>query len=135
LVFKDIKKPVIPTRLSAYRLGATYFLRQLQDIKYNDIFYQLDSKTTLLKTYYELGEWMPLFSLKDSFRVMLRRKKLISAQQKENYNNLLKLTLRLFKTDVKDKVAVLAMQKEITTTVNVADKGWLLEKVNELMPA
>lgn len=109
-------------------------LRQLQDVKYNDIFYQLDSKTTLLKTYYELGEWMPLYSLKDSFRIMLKRKKLISTQQKENYNNLLKLTLRLFKADVKNKSAMLAIRKEIDTTDNVADKSWLVEKMNELIP-
>lgn len=109
-------------------------LQLLQNVKYNDIFYQLDSKTTLLKTYYELGEWMPLYSLKDSFRVLLRRKRLITEQQKENYMNLLKLTQRLFKADVKDKAALTALQKEIFETSNVADKSWLTEKINELLP-
>lgn len=107
-------------------------LQLLQDVKYNDIFYQLDSKTTLLKTYYELGEWQPLYSLKDSFRVMLRRKKLISQQQKENYMNLLKLSMKLFKLDVKNKASGTALHKQIQTTQNVADKTWLLEKCSEL---
>lgn len=107
-------------------------LQLLQDVKYNDIFYQLDSKTTLLKTYYELGEWQPLYSLKDSFRIMLRRKKLISQQQKENYMNLLKLSMKLFKVDVKNKVALAVLKSKIETTQNVADKTWLNEKLSEL---
>jgi hypothetical protein len=108
-------------------------LALLQNVKYNDIFYQLDSKTTLLKTYYEMGEWMPLYSLKDSFRVLLRRKRLISNQQKDNYNNLLKLALKLFKSDVKDTRAIQALRDEIQSTGNVADKSWLMEKVEELI--
>ena len=85
-------------------------LQLLQDVKYNDIFYQLDSKTTLLKTYYELGEQLPLDSLKDSFRILLRRKRLITQLQRENYHNLLKFTMRLFKADVKDKKTLLKLR-------------------------
>lgn len=107
-------------------------LQLLQNVKYSDIFYQLDSKTTLLKTYYELGEWQPLYSLKDSFRVMLRRKKLISPQQQQNYMNLLKLSMKLYKIDVKNKAALSAIKTKIETTPNVADKTWLLEKLHEL---
>jgi hypothetical protein len=131
-------------RVNAYtfNLARYYFfvqkydlvLRLLQEVKYNDIFYQLDSKITLLKTYYELGEWQPLDSLKDSFRILLRRKKLITPQQKANYNNLLKFSIRLFKVDVKDKPKLNALKREITLATNVADKSWLVEKVNELCP-
>lgn len=128
------------TNAHTFNLARYYFatrkyesvLQLLQDVKYNDIFYQLDSKTTLLKTYYELGEWQPLYSLKDSFRIMLRRKKLISAQQRENYLNLLKLSMKLFKVDVKNKSALASIKHKIETTQNVADKTWLLEKLQEL---
>ena len=109
-------------------------LQLLQEVKYNDIFYQLDSKITLLKTYFELGEWQPLYSLKDSFRILLRRKRLITPQQKANYNNLLKFSIRLFKIDVKDRPRLKALKQEITLATNVADKSWLMEKVNELYP-
>ena len=109
-------------------------LQLLQEVKYNDIFYQLDSKITLLKTYFELGEWQPLYSLKDSFRILLRRKRLITPQQKANYNNLLKFSIRLYKIDVKDKVKLRTLKHEITLATNVADKSWLMEKVNELYP-
>lgn len=107
-------------------------LELLQHVRYSDIFYQLDSKTTLLKTYYELGEELPLQSLKDSFRILLSRKRLISDQQRDNYMNLLKLTLKLFKVDVKQKNSLQALRTEITETQNVADKSWLLEKLAEI---
>lgn len=107
-------------------------LQLLQDVKYNDIFYQLDSKTTLLKTYYELGEDLPLDSLKDSLRILLRRKRLITPQQRENYQNLVKFTTRLYKMDVKEKKAFSALRNEIHSTVNIADKSWLIEKLAEL---
>jgi hypothetical protein len=144
--FLNDYKPKLPKedRVNAYtfNLARYYFfikkydlvLRLLQEVKYNDIFYQLDSKITLLKTYFELGEWQPLYSLKDSFRILLRRKRLITPQQKSNYNNLLKFSIRLFKIDVKDKARLKALKHEITLATNVADKSWLMEKVNELCP-
>lgn len=104
----------------------------LQDVVYNDIFYQLDSKTTLMKTYYELGEYLPLMALKESFRILLRRKKLISAQNRVNYTNFIRFTMQLYRVDVKDTDKLKELGKSITTSTNVADKGWLLEKLGEL---
>ncbi|MFN8285346.1 MAG: hypothetical protein U0V74_01260 [Chitinophagales bacterium] len=119
-------------RLHFYKKQYEKVLELLQNVKYSDIFYQLDSKTTLLKTYYELGEELPLQSLKDSFRILLSRKKLISQQQRENYLNLARLTYKLFRADVKDRKQIADLQKEIESTTNVADKGWLLEKLKEI---
>lgn len=121
-------------RLHFYKKNYDKVLQLLQDVKYNDIFYQLDSKTTLLKTYYETGEEMPLLSLKDSFRVLLSRKRLITPQQRANYNNLLKYSIKLFRADVRNKKAMQALRLEIEHTANIADKSWLMEKVEELTP-
>ena len=109
-------------------------LQLLQEVQYSDIFYQLDAKTTLLKTYYELGEWQPLYSLKDSFRILLGRKRLITPQQKANYLNLLNFSIRVFRMDVKDKPKLRKLKQEISIASNVADKSWLMEKVNEICP-
>lgn len=145
LQFLEQYKTLLPKtdRKNAYTFNmARYFfytkkydrvLQLLQQVEYSDIFYQLDAKTTLLKTYYELGEWQPLGSLKDSFRILLRRKKLITPSQKENYMNLLRFTIRLFNCDVKNKKQMSDLKRDITTAQNVADKSWLLEKLNELM--
>lgn len=107
-------------------------LQMLQDVKYDDIFYQLDSKSTLVKTYFELGEYFPLMSLKESFRILLRRKKVISEQNRVNYMNFLRYTMRLYRIDVKDTKKLMELKKSIESATNVADKGWLMEKLNEL---
>jgi hypothetical protein len=109
-------------------------LQLLQDVKYDDVFYLLDSKTTLMKTYYELGELSPLHSLKDSFRLLLRRKRLINDQQRENYLNFIKLTMKLSRIDVRDTKEVGQLKTEIDKTTNVADYSWIREKIGELIP-
>jgi len=124
-----------------FNLAKLYFAKRnfdkvlplLQDVVYSDIFYQLDSKTTLMKTYYELGEYLPMMALKESFRVLLRRKKLISAQNRINYTNFMRFTIRLHRVDVKDTKKLTELGSNIQNSTNVADKGWLLEKLNELV--
>jgi hypothetical protein len=108
-------------------------LELLQSVEYNDIFYLLDSKTTLMKTYYELGEYQPLLSLKESFRILLRRKKLISEQNQVNYGNFARMTMKLYRADVKNKTQMAALKKAIEGTSNVADKAWIMEKYQELV--
>jgi hypothetical protein len=107
-------------------------LRLLQSVEYSDIFYLLDSKTTLMKTYYELDEYQSLQSLKESFRILLRRKKLISEQNQVNYGNFARYTMKLYRADIKDKKQIAALKKDIEGTTNIADKGWLLEKLSQL---
>lgn len=107
-------------------------LRLLQNVEYSDIFYLLDSKTTLMKTYYELDEYQSLQSLKESFRILLRRKKLISEMNQQNYGNFARYVMKLYRCDVKDKKAMAQLRKEIEATPNMADRGWIMEKLNQL---
>jgi hypothetical protein len=107
-------------------------LELLESAEHNDIFYLLDSKTTLMKTYYELGEYQPLLSLKESFRILLRRKKLISEQNQVNYGNFARFTMKLFRADVKNKKQMAALKKGIEGAANMADKAWILEKYDQL---
>jgi hypothetical protein len=85
-----------------------------------------------MKTYFELGEYQPLQSLKESFRILLRRKKLISAQNQLNYGNFARFTMKLFRVDVKNKTQMAALKKSIEGTSNIADKSWLLEKLAQI---
>lgn len=104
----------------------------LQDVEYTDVFYTLDSKTTLFKTYYELGEVLSMLSLAESFRILLGRKKLISEQHRINYNNFLKIALKIYKADAKNQTQLSAIKKLLTETKGIADKTWLIEKFEEL---
>ena len=134
---KEDRKNAFTFNLARYYFATKNYdevLQLLQEVQYNDIFYQLDAKTTLLKTYYELGEWQPLYSLKDSFRILLGRKRAITPQQKSNYLNLLNFSMRVFRADVKDASKLRKLKQEIVAANNVADKSWLMEKVNEICP-
>ena len=137
-----VKKLPKPEQQNAYTFNRAryYFATQkydkvldlLQDVEYSDIFYLLDSKTTLMKTYYELGEYQPLQSLKESFRILLRRKKLISEQNQINYGNFARFAMKLYRVDVKNKKQIATLRREIESTGNVADRGWITEKLMEL---
>lgn len=119
-------------RLHFYRKNYKQAMRLLQTVEYNDMFYQLDAKTTLIKCYYELGEYALLMSLKDSFVKLLRRKKTISEQHRVNYTNFIRLTTRLFRLDTRDKKAIAQLKKDFELTTHVADKTWIAEKITEL---
>jgi hypothetical protein len=84
-----------------------------------------------MKTYFELNEYQPLLSLKESFRILLRRKKLISEQNKTNYDNFARFTMKLFRINVSDRKALNRLKNEITNTGNIADKSWIMEKLQE----
>jgi hypothetical protein len=138
--YKNLIPPAERENAYTFNLARYYFFEKkfdkvlplLQDVKYSDIFYQLDSKTTLMKTYFELGEYLPLMALKESFRILLRRKKVISEQNRVNYMNFIRITMKLYRVDVKDKKKLAALKLTIENSINVADKGWLLEKAQQL---
>lgn len=119
-------------KLHFYQKEYDKVISLLQNVAYTDIFYQLDSKTTLMKVYYELGEYLPLMSLKESFNILLRRKKLISEQNRINYMNFIRFTIKLFRVEARDKQKIALLKNNITASTNVADKGWLLEKITEI---
>jgi hypothetical protein len=125
----------------AFNMARYYFAKKkyqlalplLQEVAYDDVFYLLDSKSTLFKIYYELGEYTAMQSLKESFRLLLRRKKLISERHRTNYENFLKLSMKLYRADVKNKKQMKDLKALIATTNDVADKSWIQEKLAELM--
>jgi hypothetical protein len=86
----------------------------------------------LLRTYYELGEMLALESLTDSFRIYLRRNKVISKTLKREYNNFLNFIRKLSMLQKNDLPGVKALKKRILETQSVTLKKWLLEKITEL---
>lgn len=106
----------------------------LQGVAYDDVFYNLDSKSMLLKTYYELNEKDALESLTMSFRIFLRRNKLISEQHRINYLNLITFTKKLININSEEKFKIKQLKQKVNETKNVADINWLLEKINQKIP-
>lgn len=106
----------------------------LREVEYEDFTYNLNSKTMLLSTYFEIDEIEPLFSLLDSFRTYLNRHKNIPAARRTPYMNLIRFTKKLARIIPGDKAAVEKLRKELDEmpTGSVANSKWLNEKLAEL---
>lgn len=104
----------------------------LRNVEYNDVVYSLGSKLILLRTYYELGEFLALDSLIDSFRIFLRRNKVISKSLKREYNSFLNFVKKLTTIDSSNTIAIAAFQQRLHSVSSTMPKKWLLEKIEEL---
>ncbi len=123
-----------------YNLAKVYFhqkkygkvIEQLREVAHSTHMYALGGKQILIKTYYEMDEFLPLDSLLQSFRAYLRRNKVISKDVREQYLNFLRFLKRLSYMDPYHKEKLEKLKKDIQQCSSVAQKKWLIEKVEEL---
>src|SRR5690606_395416 len=106
-------------------------LRLLSNVEYMDVYYILDSKILLLKTYFVLEDADGFYSLADSFYVYLRRNALISSYQKPICLNFVKFAKKLMKARLGNRKDAVGLENEIRTTGQVASISWLLKKAQE----
>lgn len=107
-------------------------IEQLREVEYQNLIYALGSKLMLIKTYYELNEILALDSLIDSFRIYLRRNKMISKEVKQKYLNVLRFVKKLTNLAPYDKAGIEKVKKQINDCKALADKKWILEKTEEI---
>ena len=107
-------------------------LRMLLRVEFNDVYYHLDSKSLLMKVYYEMNEFDAFLSLVDAFRIYLRRNKFISDFQKETYSNFIQVINKLMKLKMRNQPITLTIHKDICATKPAADLHWLISKSEEL---
>lgn len=123
-----------------YNLAKVFFheenydkvIEQLREVEYKNLVYALGSKLMLLRTYFELKEFIALDSLIDSFRIYLRRNKMISRDIKQQYLNVLRFVKKMSNLDIYDKALVQKVKKQIVDCKNLAAKKWLLDKIAEM---
>ncbi|MBK6931391.1 MAG: hypothetical protein IPH12_11185 [Saprospirales bacterium] len=120
-------------RVYRYQRKFDKVLALLRNLEYEDIGYNLISKTMLVNAYYELDEQDALESFMESFRVFLNRHKNIPQQRRKSYLNLLKYVRRLLRLAPNDKQSVARLKEEvIREKANHVNHEWLLEKIAEL---
>ena len=107
-------------------------IEYLRDVEYSDVVYALGAKSMLLRTYYEQGEYMALDSLIDSFRIFLRRNKVISKNLKREYINFVNLVKRLTSITANDTKAIADLHRRVSQTSYSMPKNWLLKKIAEI---
>lgn len=123
-----------------YNLAKVYFykkdyekvIEQLREVEYRSLIYALGGKLLLMRTYFELKETRPLDSLIDSFRIYLRRNKLISKDVRQQYLNSLRFTKKLANVAPYDKKGLQKVKEQIIKCKALAAKQWLLEKIAEM---
>lgn len=104
----------------------------LQNVEYNDVVYFLGAKLILMRTYYELGEYLALDSMMDSYRIYVRRNKVISKELKKEYNNFLNFLKKLIGVNIGNSPSISTLKKKLMDTRSVTSKKWLLEKIAEI---
>ncbi|HLG04103.1 MAG TPA: hypothetical protein VI731_10945 [Bacteroidia bacterium] len=120
-----------------YNLANVYFntgeysksLKLLQQVEFSDLYYQLDSKSILLKTWFELDETESFLYHASAFRIFLKRNKLVSDYQRTIYQNLIRYSAMLHRAgNSKRKIA--EVRKRAEKNRNIADLQWLLNKID-----
>lgn len=107
-------------------------LELLSNVEYNDVVYVLGSKLILVQTYYELNEILAMESLIDSFRIFIRRNKVMSKNLKREYINYLNFVKKLMDLKTVGQKATIKFRERVTAATSSTSKKWLLEKIAEL---
>jgi len=106
-------------------------LSNLNEMEVLDISYELNSKSLLIMTYFEMQATGALDSLLDSFYVYLNRHKDISKARRSLYLQMISFTRRLMNTLPSDKKAHEKMLAKLEETKGIASGAWLKEKILE----
>jgi hypothetical protein len=107
-------------------------LAQLRHVDLDDVFYRLDARSILLKTYFEMDDHDALFYHASAFRTFLARNRTISDRQRKVYQNLIRFTLSLARCGT-ERHRIRALQKRVADTPNVADLAWLEARIAEAL--
>lgn len=107
-------------------------MQLLVQVEFTDIYYNLDSRSLLLKAYFELEEYEAFFPQSETFKNYLRRNSTISDYQKTVYMNLVKYLTKLAKYKQARKKVPQKLLTEINTTPQIADATWLRKKATTI---
>ncbi|PHN08282.1 hypothetical protein CRP01_02880 [Flavilitoribacter nigricans DSM 23189 = NBRC 102662] len=102
----------------------------LVQAEYNNILFNINAKSMLLKMYYEEGEMDALESLLDSFRIYIRRKEVLG-YHRNRYLGLIKFTKKLLRVSPFEKEKVQKLREEIQNS-NHPERQWLLERLDDM---
>lgn len=146
--YKKQLNPEVQDNAYQYNLAVYYYaigeynevLGLLLKVEYTDLRYNLDAKSLLLKTYYDMEEEDAFISMTDAFRQFLKRNKELNTFQKDGYYNLLKFARSAFRLKMNKRVtsqqkwnaSLARLKKAIKASATVFNLGWLHEKIDLL---
>lgn len=107
-------------------------LRMLLKVEFNDVYYHLDSKSLLMKVYFELEEYDAFASLVDAFKIYLRRNQTISDLQKKTYHNFILIINKLMRFKLNRSEPTSDFMAELEQLRPAADIPWLRDRADAL---
>ncbi len=119
-------------QLYFYKKDYLNVIQLLSKVEYDDMTYNLNSKTLLMASYYELDEIEALGSLLDTFRIYLNRNKELPATRRKHYLNTISIVRKLSKITNGDTKQIEKLTTEVESTQGVVSKNWILEKLAAL---
>lgn len=99
---------------------------QLNAIEFSDVSYYIGAKILLMKIYFEKKEEEALFSLIFSFKLYLKRNKLLTQNAKRPYENFVKFLHLITKSQHK---SMLSLKDQIESTEVCTEKRWLMAQL------
>jgi len=111
---------------------AMEYLREIQfsEMEFIDFYYHMYYKTLLIQTAYELEEVELVYSTLESFRMYLRRNKVVPPDFKEAYSNFTKLVKKVQNSRAGGKRSKQLLREEIKNVNPLVNREWLLEIVS-----
>ena len=130
--FKDDTTNLAKAMISYSKKDYNTAISLLNIVNYNNSYYYLKSKETLIQIYYEQKQYETLQSLIDATKHYIKRRQNVLSIHYERYLKFLKFVNMLLKAKLKDKSEAGILKKEVKTSNNAIAREWLLEKINEL---
>ena len=132
---EDMRENAVKTNLASvyfYQKKYDKVIELLQEVEFPDILANLNAKSLLLLSYYDMEEINLLYSFIESFKIYITRHKDIAPKPKEAFLNQIKFVRKLSELPPRDRKALQKLKEELEATKNVASLNWLKEKVAEL---
>ncbi|MEM7036846.1 MAG: hypothetical protein AAF570_07705 [Bacteroidota bacterium] len=119
-----------------YNLARLYFARSeyrraariLNDLQVKDIFTSLDARVTLIKAWFELGEFKLIEYSLNNFSQLLHRRGILT-YHKKNYKNFVRYMNKLINLKPHDGKAKAKFVDSVQSEEILTEKGWILSKV------
>ncbi len=123
-----------------YNLAKWYYCQQqyerampiLDKLDNTDRIVTMDAKVTLLKIYYELGNYDALEALLDSFKVYIRRNKELSSYLRKSYLNLIKYLQKVIHLNFYDQQATKKLIAAVQQEQQLPERQWILYLLTNL---
>lgn len=113
-------------------------LHLLRGVTFDDPFYELGARTTLLKIYYERGEDDSLLYHLDAFDHYLRRPRALSPDQRSLYQDLIRFTRRMVYLRTRHAhglvpaTSLMRLRQRLQQSPGVAQRHWLMAQLDTL---